>query len=134
MIASNKFCVIFFMFLCVMKVDAQNDSQKVQHDIATFSKFLSKNSDSAIFFIRRAHAKSKVLKNDSLLARTNYNLGYYYYLKNNVDSAKVYLKKGLEYAKKSNFKKIQCLSYQQKGTIATDENQFDVALKAQKRV
>ena len=113
----------------MMKGSAQNEGKKVKNDIDSFSKFLDKNLDSANYFIHRAYAKSVVLKNDSLLARTCYNLSYYYYLKNSVDSSKVYLKRGLEFSRKSNFKKIQSLSYNQAGTIATDENQFEKALK-----
>lgn len=112
-----------------MQGNAQNGSEEVKSDIDSFSKFLDKDLDSAHYFIRRAYAKSIVLKKDSLIARTCYNLSYYYYLKNNVDSSKVYLKKGLQFSKKSNFKKIVSLSYNQAGTIAADENQFEKALK-----
>jgi len=129
MIGLKKFNIIFFLLLCMMQGNAQNESKKVKNDIDSFSKFLDKNLDSANYFIRRAYAKSIVLKNDSLLARTCYNLGYYYYLKNNVDSAHIYLKKGLEFSKKSNFKKIISLTYSQQGIIAADENQFEKALK-----
>ena len=129
MITMKKFSVIFISLLCMMKGSAQNEGKKVKNDIDSFSKFLDKNLDSANYFIHRAYAKSVVLKNDSLLARTCYNLSYYYYLKNSVDSSKVYLKRGLEFSRKSNFKKIQSLSYNQAGTIATDENQFEKALK-----
>jgi len=129
MIGLKKFNIIFFLLLCMMQGNAQNESKKVKNDIDSFSKFLDKNLDSANYFIRRAYAKSIVLKNDSLLARTCYNLGYYYYLKNNVDSAHIYLKKGLEFSKKSNFKKIISLTYSQQGIIAADENKFEKALK-----
>lgn len=129
MFATKIFSVIFFSLICMVQVTAQQGSERVKSDIDSFSKFLDKDLDAAHYFIQRAYTKSIVLKNDSLLARTCYNLSYYHYLKNNVDSSKVYLKKGLEFSKKSNFKKIISLSYIQAGTIAADENQFEKALK-----
>jgi len=92
------FFVILLSMYCSSKLTAQNQSHEIKNDIVLFSNSLAINSSSALFYIRRADAKSVALKNDSLLARTSYNLGYYYYLKNNVDSAHIYLKKGLEFA------------------------------------
>lgn len=129
MIAMQKFSIIFFSILCIVQSNAQSGSEKVKSDIDSFSKFVDNDLDAAHYFIQRAYLNSIVLKNDSLLARTAYNLSYYYYLKNNVDSSKIYLKKGFEYSKKSNFKKIVSLCYIQAGTIAVDENQFEKALK-----
>ena len=126
--AKIYFTIVLFLY-CWLDLAAQNETAQIKKDITLFSKFLDRNLDSANFYIRRAHAKSLVLKNDSLLARTCYNLGYYYYLKNKVDSSKMYLKKGLEFSRKSNFKKIQSLTYNQQATIATDSNQFEKALQ-----
>ncbi|WP_293874222.1 sensor histidine kinase, partial [Flavobacterium sp.] len=88
-----------------------------------------KDLDSAHFYIKRAYAKSGTVKNDSLIARSSYNLGYYYYQKNKNDSTQYYLKIALKYAKKSNFKKIISISYDMQGMLAANQNQFDVALK-----
>lgn len=129
MIALQKFSIIFFLLLCIAQGSAQTGSEKVKSDIDSFSKYLDKDLDIAHKYIQRGYANSIVLKNDSLLARTSYNLCYYHYLKNNVDSSKIYLKKGFEFARKSNFKKIVSLCYNQAGTIAVDENQFEKALK-----
>ena len=108
---------------------AQNRSQEIKNDINLFSKYLATNSDSAKYYIQRAYTKSIVYKNDSLIARTSYNFGYYYYLKSDITSSKYYINKAIEYSNQSNFNKILSLSYNQAGTIATDENQFAKALK-----
>lgn len=129
MAVPRNFFIIFVFLLCIMKGRAQEGTGKIKDDIDSFSKFLDKDLDSAHYFIRRAYKESLVLKKDSLIARTCYNLSYYYYLKNTVDSSKAYLKKGLAFSKKSNFKKIISLCYNQAGTIAADENQFEKALK-----
>lgn len=129
MIGAKKYFILLLLLYCWFDLAAQNEAAQIKKDITLFSNNLAINSDSAYFYIQRAHAKSLVLKNDSLLARTSYNLGYYYYLKNKVDSSKMYLKKGLQFSRKSNFKKIQSLTYNQQGIIATDYNQFDKALQ-----
>ena len=95
----KKICFVLWLSLyCWLDLAAQNEATKIKNDITLFSNYLDRNLDSAHFYIRRAHAKSLVLKNDSLLARTYYNLGYYYYLNNKADSSKMYLNKGFQFA------------------------------------
>lgn len=120
--------ITLFLLVTFCQLNAQIVSQSVEKDIQLFSEYLSTNSDSAYHYIKRAYKRSLILKNDSLIARSLYNLGYYHYLKKNTDESKRYLVKALNYSKKSNFYKISALSYNQLGTIAFDENQFEVAL------
>ena len=129
MIGAKNYFTLLLLLYCWFDLAAQNEDKEIKKDITLFSNSMAINSDSAYFYIQRAHTKSLVLKNDSLLARTCYNLGYYYYLKNKVDSSKIYLKKGLEFSIKSNFKKIQSLTYNQQGIIATDEGKLEKGLK-----
>ncbi len=122
-----KIITLFLLFtFCELK--AQTVSQSVEKDIQLFSEYLSTNSDSAYHYIKSAHKKSLAIKSDSLIARTLYNLGYFHYLKKNTKDSKRYILKALEYSNQSKFYKISALSYNQLGTIAFDENQFEVAL------
>lgn len=120
--------ITLFLLATFCQLKAQVVSQSVEKDIQLFSGYLSTNSDSAYHYINRAYKKSLALKNDSLIARSLYNLGYYHYLKKNTVESKRHLIKALGYSKKSKFHKISALSYNQLGTIAFDENQFEVAL------
>lgn len=120
--------ITLFLLVTFCQLKAQVVSQSVEKDIQLFSGYLSTNSDSAYHYIKRAYKKSLVLKNDSLIARSLYNLGYYHYLKKNTNESKRHLIKALNYSYKSRFHKISALSYNQLGTIAFDENQFEVAL------
>ncbi|MBL7885797.1 MAG: sensor histidine kinase [Flavobacterium sp.] len=120
--------ITLFLWVTFSQLKAQVVSQSVEKDIRLFSVYLSTNSDSAYHYIQRAYKKSLVLKNDSLIARSLYNLGYYHYLKNNTVESKKLLNKALNYSNQCKFYKISALSYNQLGTIAFDENQFEVAL------
>lgn len=120
--------ITLFLWVTFSQLKAQVVSQSVEKDIQLFSRYLSTNSDSAYHYIQSAYKKSLALKNDSLIARSLYNLGYYHYLKKNTVESKRHLIKALTYSKQSKFHKISALSYNQLGTIAFDENQFEVAL------
>lgn len=120
--------ITLFLWVTFSQLKTQVVSQSVEKDIQLFSRYLSTNSDSAYHYIQSAYKKSLALKNDSLIARSLYNLGYYHYLKKNTVESKRNLIKALTYSKQSKFHKISALSYNQLGTIAFDENQFEVAL------
>jgi signal transduction histidine kinase len=108
---------------------AQNEGKNVTTDIDSFLVFLDKDLNTAHFFIKRAYLKSVAIKKDSLIARTSYNLAYYYFRKCNNDSVNYYLDNGFVYAKKSNYMQIISITYDLKGTLAANKNKFENALQ-----
>lgn len=125
---SLKLTALFLLFaFCDLK--AQSVPKMIEKDIQLFSEYLTTNSDSAYYHIQRAYKKSVALKNDSLIARSLYNIGYYNYLKKNLSKSREYLNMSLTYAYKAKYHKISALSYNQLGSIQFDENQFEKALK-----
>jgi signal transduction histidine kinase len=122
--------LVFLMFLfCGFYANAQSTINSIRRDIDSFSVLLDTDIDSAFYYIKKAHKKSIAIQNDSLLARTNYNIGYYLHDKKyNKEDSKEYFYKAISYSKKTKFYKIWSYSYNQLGLIATEENKFDKAL------
>jgi signal transduction histidine kinase len=125
---THKFTFVLLYFLCLAKAVAQNEAKKITTDVDSFLVLLDKDLGKAHLFIKRAYAKSLAIKKDSLIARTSYNLGYYYFRKNINDSTHYYLNKGFVYARKSNYNQIIAITYDLKGTLAANKNEFDSAL------
>ena len=69
--------VLFLVLLCSFSIIAQKKSDSIKRDIDRFSSLLDTNLDSAFYFINKAHRESIALGNDSLMARTYYNIGFY---------------------------------------------------------
>ena len=128
MLYTHKVTFVLFSFLCFSGAFAQNEVKKITTDVDSFLVYLDKDLGAAHFFIKRAYTKSIAIKKDSLIARTSYNLGYYYFRKCNTDSTNYYLNKGFVHAKKSNYKQIISITYDLKGTLAANKNEFDNAL------
>jgi two-component system, NarL family, sensor kinase len=126
---THTFTFVLLSILCFTKAVAQNEAKKITTDVDSFLVYLGKDLGRAHFFIKRAYTKSLAMKKDSLIARTSYNLSYYYFLKNNDDSTHYYLNKGFVYAKKSKYNQIIAITYDLKGTLAANENEFEKALQ-----
>lgn len=122
--------VLFLVLLCSFSIIAQKKSDGIKRDIDRFSSLLDTNLDSAFYFINKAHRESIALGNDSLMARTYYNIGFYLHDKKyNKEDSKGYFYKAIDYSKKTKFYKIWSYSYNQLGLIAAEEDKFDLALK-----
>ena len=124
----DKIC-FYLVFFSINLVVSQKKTEIIERDILLFSQHLNTNSDSAFIYIQAANKKSFEIKNDSLISRTLYNIGYYHYLRKHVVQSKVFLKQSLKYAYRSKYHKISALCLNQLGTIHFDNNNFEEALK-----
>ena len=71
--------IAFFIFvLCSTYTSAQNAKRSIEKGIDSFSVRFDSDPDSAFYYINKAHKESLALQNDSLMARTYFNLGYFY--------------------------------------------------------
>lgn len=118
-----------FLFFCTYSF-SQKKVNGIEQDIHQFSVRVESNPDSAYFFIRRAYNESVRQNNDSLRARSLFNLGYYFInVKKNKSVAKDYFQKAILFSDKVKFYKILSYSYNQLGMIYAEDNKFDVALR-----
>lgn len=121
----KSYC-IFLIFITSL-LTAQNKA--VEKEIDSFQVNFQKNNQKAFNHISEAYLLSLKIENDSLLSRSTYNLGYfYYYVNKDIEKAKEYFYKSLKYSHKSKNYKILAFSYNQLGLIYEDENRIEDAL------
>lgn len=100
----KKNCILAVFFICNLMFSQQKHKEIIV-DIEQFAVELNTNPSLAFKYISRACKNSILIKNDSLIARSYCNLGYYYYTQNNsIASKKEYLK-AISFAKKISIKK-----------------------------
>jgi len=121
--------ILIVLFFSSIGFYAQNRVKEIEKDISQFAAHLDTNSDLAFFYINKAYHESIAINNDSLMARTSCNLGYYYYTKSNMAEAKRKCYEAASFSKKANYYMILASSYNQLGMIAFDEDRFDESLK-----
>lgn len=110
-------------------VYGQKKSHEIEKLIDKYSATVSSQPDSAFYYITKATIESKKIQDDFLLSRCLYNLGYHYYLQNDLEKAEDYISQALPYARKAKNFKIQALAYNQLGGIELSKNNYNAALK-----
>ncbi len=130
MINSKNFIIFLLLSICfAANLEAQNKKQ-VENDINLYARFLNTNLDSSYYHINIAYQKSLVLKNDSLIARTTFNMSNYFYLTENYEASSKYVNTAIKYAEKVKFSRVLSLAYNQLGKIYVKKrNQNDKALQ-----
>lgn len=126
----KKFIIFLLSSICfVANLNAQSKKQ-VEDDINLYASFLNTNLDSSFYYINIAHQKSLILKNDSLIARTTFNMGNYFYLTEDYETSSKYVNTAIKYAEKVKFNRVLSLAYNQLGKIYVKKsNQNDKALQ-----
>ncbi len=123
-----KFLSIGLFFLSLV-LYGQPKEKKIEYLIDNYARTISSSPDSAFYYISKATDLSKKIKSDFYLSRCLYNLGYHYYLQNDIEKSQNYLLQSLPYAKKSKNAKIQALAYNQLGLIEMEKSNFNESLK-----
>lgn len=123
-----QFNIAFILALWVNFMQAQNIN-KVEGLIDDFARTLSSKPDSAFYYIKKATHQSKDLNHAFLLSRCYYNLGYYYYIKNDLSRSKYYTDLSFPFAIQSNNSKILALNHNQLGLIYRDKSNYNIALE-----
>ncbi len=108
---------------------AQSMSKQIEREIDLFALNIDSKPEVAFYHIDKAYKQSVALQQDSLIARSLYNLGYYYYLQNNRYLSKVNCNQAIAYSRKIKYYKILASSYNQLGMLAADMDKFDQSLK-----
>ncbi len=121
--------LVFFISVILNVVHGQKQEESIKSLIDSYSLTISSKPDSAFYYINKATEKSEKLKNTFLLSRCYYNLGYYYYKKNNMKRSEEYTKKAQFYSLKSNNYSILSLSYNQLGLVYRSQAKYNKALK-----
>ena len=124
----KKNCILSVFFICNLMF-SQLKHKEIIVDIEQFGAELNTNPSLAFQYITRACKNSIAIKNDSLIARCYCNLSCYYYSQNNSVASKKECLKAISFAKKNNYKKVLCYSYNQLGLIASEEDKFDKSLQ-----
>jgi len=126
-------CDLKFIIACLtvfpVMVHGQKMSQRIEKEIDSFAIYIEENPEKAHSRITDAYRKSVAIGNDSLIARSLCNLGYYNYLKEDYPSAKAHYSKAIAYSRKVKYFKILAYSYSQMGMMASDADHFDQALQ-----
>jgi two-component system, NarL family, sensor kinase len=123
-----KFLSIGLFFFSVATYSQQKE-KAIEDLIDNYARTISSSPDSAFYYISKATEASKKLKSDYYLSRCFYNLGYHYYLQNDLEKSQRYLLQSLPYAKKAQNAKIQALAYNQLGLIDMEKSDFNASLK-----
>lgn len=122
-----KSIIAILLFLTAV-MHAQTMSKRIEKDIDRYASHLETKPDLAFYYISKAYRSSIQIGNDSLIARSLCNLGYYYYSKGNQAKAKANYLKAIAYGRRVRYGKILSYSYNQLGIIAAQSDQFDEAL------
>lgn len=123
-----QFTIIVALVLWVNVLQAQNVN-KVEGLIDNFARTLSSKPDSALYYIKKATHQSKEMNHSFLLSRCYYNLGYYYYIKQDLKRSKYYTDLSFPFAIQSKNNKILALNYNQLGLIYRDKSNYNKALE-----
>ncbi len=121
--------VNLILMLFVLNVSNAQKSEKVESLIAGFAQTLSSKPDSALYYISKAKNESIKLKDSSLISRCYYNLGYYYYIQNDLVRSKYYTNLSFPFALKSKNITILSLNYNQLGLIYREKSNYSKSLQ-----
>lgn len=122
-----KSIIAILLFLTAV-MHAQTMSRRIEKDIDHYASHLETKPELAFYYIDKAYRNSIRIGNDSLIARSLCNLGYYHYSKGNHAQAKAHYLKAIAYARSVRYGKILSYSYNQLGIIEAQDDQFDEAL------
>lgn len=121
--------LVFFISVILNVVYSQKQEESIKSLIDSYSFTISSKPDSAFYYINKATEKSEKLKDKFLLSRCYYNLGYYYYKKNDMKKSEQYTKMAQFYSMESNNHSILSLSYNQLGLVYRSQAKYNKALK-----
>jgi two-component system, NarL family, sensor kinase len=124
----NKIILLLAIFF-YSYIQGQNQKKSIENTIDKFARTVHTQPDSAFFYITNARLESDKIKDDFLLSRCLFNLGFFYNQKKDVAKAENYFYQSLPVAKKSNNYKIQIKANKQLGFIAMNKGNYTYALK-----
>lgn len=108
---------------------AQSDLNKLEDLYSDYAKTCNNDTDSALYYVNRANQIAIAIKNDNWLSKTNYGLGYCYYLKREESLSLLHSRRAIMYAEKSKNDDILSKAYMQIGQIYSLQNDYVKALK-----
>lgn len=124
-----KISVSLFLFLIVVIVYSQSPIVELSRLYKLYEDKCDNETDSALIYIKEAHGIATYIKSNDWLSKTNYGLGFCYYLKQEYSHSIFYAKESLKYAEISQNKNISSRSYTLIGQINSLRNDYPTALK-----
>lgn len=117
------------LLCCTTFIYGQTKQKAIEQLIDQYANVVYSKPDSAYYYISKAVAQSREIRDNFLLSRSLYNLGYHYYLEKQPQNAKKYILEALPYARVSKNNKIRALCYNQLGIIEMEESNYNESLK-----
>jgi two-component system, NarL family, sensor kinase len=127
--STMKKIIIILALLCSGCVWSQKQQKAIEATIDAFARTLYTQPDSAFFYISKAKLESAKIKDNFLLSRCWYNLGFFYNSQNNVAKAENCFYQSLPFAKKSKNYKVQIKANSQLALIAMNRSDYSDSLK-----
>lgn len=124
-----KIYVFLTTFLIAATIYAQKPIEELSRLHELYEDKCDNETDSALTYIKEAHSIATEIKSNDWLSKTNYGLGFCYYLKREDSQSLFYAKEALKYAEVSQNKNILSKSYTLIGQIHSLQNNYSVALK-----
>jgi two-component system, NarL family, sensor kinase len=124
----NKGILLLTLFLTSF-LYGQNQQKVIESTIDDFARTVHTQPDSAFFYITKARLESVKIKDDFLLSRCLFNLGFFYNSQNDLAKAESYFAQSIPVAKKANNYNVQVKAYKQLGFIAMNKGDYINALK-----
>lgn len=117
------------LLLCPITIFSQSKTDELELLYTEYERICDNETDSALIYVKQAHKIALKINNDNWLAKTNYGLGYCYYLKREGSLSFSYTQNAVRYAKKSKNNDILSKAYTQIGQIYSLQNNYVKALK-----
>lgn len=121
--------LVVVLLCCTTFIYGQTKEKEIEQLIDQYANVVYSKPDSAYYYISKAVSQSREIRDNFLLSRSLYNLGYHYYLQKQPENAKKYILAALPYARASKNNKIRALCYNQLGIIEMEKNNYSESLK-----
>lgn len=108
---------------------SQEKDNQIKYDYNIYKKLAKIDTDSALFYIKRAQRNSQIQKLDNWIAKTNYGIGLCYFLKGQDSLSKEHTLNAIKIASKTHNDTVLTKSYSQLGLIYYYKNDYTSALE-----
>lgn len=124
----RKLCYLLLL-LNLTTVYSQNQLNELDKLYKDYRRTYENQTDSALIYIKKANVIASKNNDENWMAKTNYGLGYCYYLKGQDSISLSYMQKAINYAEKSNNDDVLSKAYNQKGLFYSYKNEYKKALE-----
>lgn len=124
-----KTYVSILLLLHLTFIYSQSPVEELNRLYLNYQTKCENDTDAALHYIKQANKIALEINHEDWLSKTNYGLGYCYYLKRQDSLSLLYTEKALKYAERSKNKDVISKGYTQIGQIYSLQNDYTKALK-----